>query len=122
MPKICNVDDCSNNVFGKGYCKYHQHLRTDKKTVQKKPLKPIKNISVKMQLELKVYRMERDKYMKDHSKCEFRDCFRYATDLHHKSGRGQNLSNVETFMALCRKCHTWIHENPKEARLLGYLK
>jgi len=35
--KICNKEGCENPVFGGGYCKYHQYLRTDKK----KP-KPIK--------------------------------------------------------------------------------
>ena len=38
MPKICLAEECKYNVFGKGYCKKHQYLRTDKKP---KPLKPI---------------------------------------------------------------------------------
>ncbi len=31
MPKICKHNDCNYNVWGKGYCKYHQYLRDDKK-------------------------------------------------------------------------------------------
>ncbi len=36
MAKTCNVEDCDNPRWGKGYCKHHQYLRTDKKP---KPLK-----------------------------------------------------------------------------------
>lgn len=31
MPKQCQVVGCENNVWGKGYCKFHQHFRVDKK-------------------------------------------------------------------------------------------
>ena len=34
--KICNYENCGNNVFGGGYCKFHQYLRKDKKD---KPIK-----------------------------------------------------------------------------------
>lgn len=27
--KTCKADNCNNPVFGKGYCKWHQHLRND---------------------------------------------------------------------------------------------
>ena len=52
-------------------------------------------------------------------KCEV--CGGEATDIHHKSKRGKNLSNMGTFMAVCRICHTRIHDNPKWARENGYL-
>jgi len=31
MPKVCAINGCNNPVFGKGFCKKHQYLRTDKK-------------------------------------------------------------------------------------------
>jgi hypothetical protein len=37
MPKICNEPECDWNVFGKGYCKKHQYLRTDKKPSRIRP-------------------------------------------------------------------------------------
>jgi hypothetical protein len=42
MAKICNKDNCSYPVFGKGFCKMHQYLRTDKKPkpLKKKAIKP----------------------------------------------------------------------------------
>lgn len=47
MPKICNKEDCGNNVWGKSYCKHHQHLRTDNKArkpiIPKTRIKPISN-------------------------------------------------------------------------------
>jgi len=30
MAKTCQVDNCNNPVWGKGYCKGHQYLRQDK--------------------------------------------------------------------------------------------
>ena len=36
MAKECNKEDCTNPVFGKGYCKWHQYLRADKKTPKRK--------------------------------------------------------------------------------------
>lgn len=52
MPKICNKEDCNRNVFGGGFCPYHQYLRTDKKpkvkTAPKWPKRtPIRKISAK---------------------------------------------------------------------------
>lgn len=49
-------------------------------------------------------------------------CGKKATDVHHKFGRtgGAYLDEL-TWLALCRDCHRWIHENPKEARGLGLL-
>lgn len=51
--------------------------------------------------------------------CEI--CNGQGTDLHHKKGRGKNLCKKESFMAVCRKCHTLIHDNPAWARENNYL-
>lgn len=55
--KTCKKDNCHNPIFGKGYCKYHQHLRTDRilkpieplssskmNNVSKKKIKPLKTL------------------------------------------------------------------------------
>ncbi len=52
---------------------------------------------------------------------EYSEARKEATDIHHKSKRGKNLSSQQTFMAVCRNCHTRIHDNPAWARELGYL-
>jgi hypothetical protein len=121
MPKICQEDGCSYNVFGKGFCKYHQYKRADKKLKTSKKPKRLKLISKKMEVKLAEYRLKRDSYMLKNPFCEFTGCNKLSNDLHHKAGRGPNLSNTETFMAVCRRHHNWIHDNPKEARNLKYL-
>lgn len=43
-------------------------------------------------------------------------------DVHHKQGRfGKLLLDESKWMAVCRKCHDWIHDNPKEATVRGWL-
>lgn len=117
MPKLCTADKCYNNVWGKGFCKFHQHLRTDKKQ------KVISPLSQKKADELKTYRPRRDKYLREHTKCEVKECNRPSTHIHHKNGRnGEMLYNVHYFMAVCNGCHPQkIHENPEWARAMGYL-
>lgn len=47
---------------------------------------------------------------------------RHATDIHHRKGRvGGWLNATETWLAVCREAHNWIHNHPKEARQLGLL-
>lgn len=45
-----------------------------------------------------------------------------ATEIHHREGRGKNLNNTSTWLAVCRPCHRWIHQHPSKARALGLLK
>tara|TARA_R110000751_G_scaffold291829_1_gene399005 strand:+ start:1805 stop:2257 length:453 start_codon:yes stop_codon:yes gene_type:complete len=42
VPKNCLKDECVNGVWGKGYCKYHQYLREDKRKAS-----PIKKSKIK---------------------------------------------------------------------------
>ena len=45
-----------------------------------------------------------------------------ATDIHHMAGRyGGNYLNRDTWLPLCRNCHQWIGNHPKEAEKLGLL-
>ena len=44
-----------------------------------------------------------------------------STEIHHKKGRGKYLLDTSTWMAVSRDAHLWIHDNPKEARELGYI-
>lgn len=42
-------------------------------------------------------------------------------DVHHKRGKeGDLLYDVRYFLAVCRKCHTWIHDNPELAYEQGW--
>lgn len=59
--------------------------------------------------------------MKDHPVCEV--CgLEPSVDLHHKKGRsGDLLFDTKFFMAVSRKCHDRIHQNPKWAKESGFL-
>ena len=94
-------------------------MRTDKK----KSSGVIKPISDKKLEELAIYRVERDKYLKEHPICEVEDCNNPSNHIHHKNGRnGAMLYNKEYFMAVGGCCHPKrIHENPEWARENGYL-
>jgi hypothetical protein len=45
-----------------------------------------------------------------------------TTDIHHKRGRiGALLMDQRYWLAVSRRGHTWIHDNPDAARSLGWL-
>ena len=109
-----SLDKCPNYDCRKA-------LMKNKKSSPAKKKKRIKPISDSMAEKLVEYRKVRDKYMSEHITCEFEGCNKDANDLHHKASRGKHLSDVTTFMAVCRLHHNWIHEHPLESRGLGYL-
>lgn len=47
-------------------------------------------------------------------------CTQQATDVHHKKGRGKHYLAPNTWVALCRSCHSWLETHPKEAKALGF--
>lgn len=83
---------------------------------------PLKRVSKKHQAELAIYRKLRAEYLQTHPRCEFVGCFSNSTEIHHKEKRGKNLNNVETWRALCRKCHTYIEDHKSWSRANGWLK
>lgn len=123
--KLCN--NCNTLQFiwkndkGSKYCKYCWYKAKDSKT---KPLarKSINPKSKKMKASEQVYTILRRKFMEKHPMCEasLHCCSGASTDVHHKQGRGLNHLNVSTWLSVCRNCHVWIEENPKEAKELGY--
>lgn len=46
-------------------------------------------------------------------------CGKYASEIHHKSGRGINTLNVKTWLPTCRNCHEIITIRSAEAIDLG---
>jgi 5-methylcytosine-specific restriction endonuclease McrA len=47
-----------------------------------------------------------------------------SQDIHElkSRARGGSITDVENLVALCRVCHQWVTENPKEAKEQGWLK
>lgn len=89
------------------------------KREKKKPTK-IKLLSDKRAKLEREHQIQKKEYLKIHKYCK--RCGTLAVDIHHKAGRlGSLLTNEAYFMALCRKCHTWVHDNSKEAKEQGYI-
>ncbi len=113
-----------------------------RRTPLKKSSKPlrrsrIKPMSKKRQRESKAYSLLRAAFLENKPKCEA--CFHVtgygmftakgrdmlanrSCDVHHIRGRtGGNYLNTDTWLAVCRKCHNWIHNHPQDARMIGLL-
>tara|TARA_R100000479_G_C6341500_1_gene185507 strand:- start:146 stop:553 length:408 start_codon:yes stop_codon:yes gene_type:complete len=124
--KLCN--NCNTMQFiwkndkGNRYCKYCWHKRKEPDSKPLKVRKPINPKSKKMQAIDQAYSKIRKKFMLNKPVCEagLPGCTVEATDVHHKKGRGQYHLDVNTWLSVCRSCHTWIEEHPKEAIELGY--
>jgi hypothetical protein len=87
---------------------------------KQEPKRRIKKVSDKRKTQEKVYKLLRQQYLNAIPKCE--RCKQTATEIHHKNGReGKRLNDQTYFMAVCRTCHNYIHENPLEARKKSWL-
>ena len=84
---------------------------------------PLRRISKKQQERLRIYSKLREEYLSEHSTCEMPQCQRRSVDIHHtKKPRATYLNAVETWMGLCRVCHSRIENNKDWARENGYLE
>jgi hypothetical protein len=90
----------------------------------KKPKTKIKPVSSKQAKALTEYAKVRKQFLADHLYCQanLTGCTTVVQDVHHTTGRGANLSNVNTFLAVCRTCHRFIEDNPAEALKMGFSK
>jgi hypothetical protein len=130
MPKQCKAKGCEFNVFSHGYCKNHQHLRTDKaykKSLErhkntfynkkgnmssKKKKAKIKPKSDKRKAQETIYRYTRDEFIKIAQE-EGRDYCIFCgekineePDLHHLIGRDNDLLTNTDYWALAHPhCH-----------------
>lgn len=98
----------------------------------------LRPMSKKRQRQAKTYSLLRAAYLQAHPRCQalglillagFQvpvrkgDTIPTATEIHHTAGRtGGNYLNTDTWLAVCRVAHDWIHANPREARSLGLLR
>jgi hypothetical protein len=91
---------------------------------EKKPKTKIKPVSTKQAKALTEYSKVRKQFLAEHLYCEanLTGCTTVVQDVHHTIGRGANLSNVDTFLAVCRTCHRFIEDNPTEALKMGFSK
>jgi hypothetical protein len=85
--------------------------------------KSIAPVSEKRQVAMDEYSKKRLAFLTLHSSCQAKlvSCTGKATDVHHMAGRtGDNYLNMNTWLAVCRSCHSWIELNPDAAKDLGF--
>ena len=85
--------------------------------------KSIAPVSEKRRVAMDEYSKKRLAFLTLHTNCQARmpGCTGLSSDVHHKAGRtGDNYLNMNTWLAVCRSCHTWIEINPVEAKELGF--
>lgn len=93
-----------------------------RRTPLKRSTKPIPRVSAKQRARHADYAPRAQAFKKANPTCQVCN-HRRTDDVHHKSKRsGPNMSDESTFLAVCRTCHNWIHENPGSARKMGCLE
>lgn len=101
---------------------FPEQTRPDPKaaTAPKRPRKRIPRVSKRNRKNFDAYAREATAFKKANSSCEI--CSGKTEDVHHRKGRGPYLRDQSTWMAVCRRCHDWIHEHPAEAKEKGWLE
>jgi hypothetical protein len=105
VKRNCNHATCQGPV-----CR-----RPKKKTIRK----PISRFSKMRETENRKYSTVRKQFLEENPVCEFPDCNKESTDVHHSRGRGIYFLDVKTWKALCREHHQRIEVRVNEAKQLG---
>lgn len=127
--KTCSWSDCTSMVEGRTeYCATHGHLirKQERERLKVRVVQPIRKVSVKQAKQNQDYGVLSRQYKAEHPECEVRIegvCDGMTTDVHHRAGRRSNLLDASTFIAVCRSCHTYIHDkmSAEERREKGLL-
>lgn len=92
-----------------------------------KPRKPLRRRSEKRERLYEIRREFVSKLLFQRPYCEAKlsGCTLKSVDVHETWPRGRGggiLPGGNVFMCLCRPCHRWITDHPKEAHELGFLR
>jgi hypothetical protein len=117
----------SSGTGGLKLCKNCWSCHKSGDTEQKPTNSAIPRVSAKRAKKDAEYSKLRQRYLTENPLCVIKvaGCANGATDVHHVfSGSDRDIYYLvqSTFLATCRSCHQWIHNNPEQARILGYLK
>jgi hypothetical protein len=133
--KLKECDGCQKetviwkNHEGFKYCRYcwscQKAINND--SSQKPTDYKIPQVSSKRKKKDQEYLKLRERYLNENPLCmvNVNGCANSATDIHHTfagSNRDAFYLVQSTWLAVCRVCHKHIHENPAEARIMGWLK
>jgi hypothetical protein len=102
---------------------FQDQRRENRRPKPEKKVYKIKPRSIKGAKEDRVYSELSKKFKEQNPFCKAKlpGCTIYTTDVHHKALRGKNYLNIETWLPVCRNCHKYIHEHPKESFEKGFL-
>jgi hypothetical protein len=94
---------------------------------EQKPTNTIPRVSAKRAKKDAEYSKLREKFLTENPLCmvKVNGCGHGATDVHHtRSGSDRDTYYLvqSTWLAVCRACHSWVHLNPEEARIMNWLK
>tara|TARA_R110000868_G_scaffold8307_4_gene43408 strand:- start:760 stop:1170 length:411 start_codon:yes stop_codon:yes gene_type:complete len=131
--KICNQCGELNIIWkndgGKRFCKRcwsaHSAKSKPNPTAKQKRLPQRSPKRIKLDKE---YSASRKVFLSLKPMCEAhlpQVCSQVSSDVHHTysgSNRSKYYLEEATWLAVCRSCHTWIHDNPKSAKELDLLK
>lgn len=118
----------SSGTGGLRYCKYCWSCHKSKDNDTQKPTQSvIPRVSAKRAKKDAEYSKLRERYLTENPLCVIKvgGCTHNATDIHHTyagSNRDAFYLVQSTWKGVCRNCHDWIHANPGDARLMGWLK
>ena len=124
--KIC---ECGNHFIQynslQKYCSWHCEKKYKPRSLNLKQNKPIRKVSVKQEKLNKEYSILRKQFLSlpENQICPITK--QQTTDVHHTycgKDKAKYYLDVSTWLAVSRDGHNWIHDNPKEARELGFLK
>ena len=97
--------------------------------MEAKKIKWIRSRTPKRAAQERRYKQKATIFKRDHPTCEAcpkvfpEEEARNTKSVHHMRGRIQDRLLDDThWLATCRRCHDWIHQNPKQARALGLLQ
>lgn len=130
--KICNGCDEEKVIWknheGGKYCQYcWNSIKFKKNPPKPKVQKPIAKKSKKQRILDSAYTKLRRIFLTNNPMCQaaLPGCKGGATDIHHThagADRSKFFLVVSSWLGVCRHCHDWIHDNPKEARSKNLLK
>ena len=112
------------NYSGNKYCK---NCWGKIKSQEEGYKKLIPRVSAKRQKKDIEYLSLRSKHLEKIPICQInvKGCTNIGTDIHHTyAGANRDAFYLiqSTWLVTCRNCHNYIHNNPKESRVIGWLK
>jgi len=124
----CTIPGCDNPCEGTLWiCATHnaQKRKAEKQAKKVQIVKPVKKVSARKAKELDEYAILKKQFLETKNACEIRlpGCFLSSYEVHHCSTSDKDFLNTETWLAVCRRCHSRLETemSAEERREKGYL-